>query len=211
MRHIRTVIWDWNGTLLNDAVLGHQVLVAMCQARSMKIPEFEDYQRYYTHPVELIYVRAGFDLKRESVVALCDEWHEQYSGRIESVGLHHDAMTLLETFRRERVQQVVLSALPHGLLMRSIEINQVCSFFSHIQGLNDTLGRSKVENGLQLMLQLGARPEETVLIGDSSHDVETAVALGIECLLVARGFEHRDRGAIWRLRPRGLEKTGARS
>lgn len=193
MKKFRSIIWDWNGTLLNDAALGHRVLADMCRERSMRIPSFEDYQRYYSHPVELIYQRAGFDLERESITALCEEWHDQYTRELESVALHHDALDLLRVFRRERVEQAVLSALPHGLLLKSIERNQVKDYFSHIQGLTDSLGRSKVENGHNLMRDLGCRKEETILIGDSSHDVETAAALGIECLLVARGYEHREK------------------
>ena len=193
MRHWRTVIWDWNGTLLNDARLGHRVLVRMCLARSMASPSFEDYQRFYEHPVELIYVRAGFDLERESIAVLCDEWHQHYSAELGQASLHVDSRHVLEALHRGSVRQCVLSALPHDLLLRGIEMNGIGHYFSHIQGLTDTLGRSKVENGHILMKQLGVSPAETVLIGDSTHDVETARALGIECLLVGRCFEHRDK------------------
>ncbi len=45
---------------------------------------------------------------------------------------------------------------------------------------------------LEIMARMGAPPEETVFIGDSRHDVETAHAAGVEMVAVAWGFSTRD-------------------
>lgn len=187
------VIWDWNGTLFNDARTAHAVYTQMQRKRGIPETSFEDYQRFYEHPIELLYQRGGFDIERESFDLIAHEWHALYVEELPSIGLQHDAQETLETFHLRKMEQVVLSALPHNILMSAIEGKGVKDFFLHIQGLADQAGRSKIENGHALMKKWGVNPAETVLIGDSTHDFETAQALEIDCVLVSRGFEHRDK------------------
>ena len=44
---------------------------------------------------------------------------------------------------------------------------------------------------LEAMKLLGAKPEETLFIGDSEVDIETAKNAGIQCLSVTWGFRSR--------------------
>lgn len=74
------------------------------------------------------------------------------------------------------------------MLTHSIRLNQVDHYFYRVSGLATSLGRSKVSNGIALLKELDATPEETVLLGDSSHDLETAEALGVT-VFVTRGYE----------------------
>jgi phosphoglycolate phosphatase len=193
MQSKRYVIWDWNGTLFNDASCAHSILNQMQRSRKMKETGFDDYQRIYEHPIELIYQRAGFDFEIESYDVLAHEWHEAYLKQLPHVELHADSIVTLNHFRSRNLEQVVLSALPHDILVNAIKGNGVTEYFLHIHGLADRAGRSKIENGHALMKKWQAQPNETVLIGDSTHDFETAQALGVECILVARGFEHREK------------------
>ena len=189
----RHVIWDWNGTLFNDAPCAHSILNQMQCSRGMAETTFDDYQRFYEHPVELIYKRAGFDFQIEPYHALAHEWHEAYLKELPKLQLQADSHATLSYFRSRNIEQVVLSALPHEILTDAIEALGIKDFFLHIHGLADRSGGSKIDNGHKLMKKWGANPIETVLIGDSTHDFETAQALGVECILVSRGLEHREK------------------
>lgn len=191
MRHKKFVIWDWNGTLLDDVRIGYEVFAEVCVAYGIDAPSLEDYQRYYQHPIELLYKAAGFDLEKISMESIAKIWHSEYSGRLDRAQMFTDARTVLEQFHRRGVTQSVLSALPHEMLLHSIERNGIAHYLHRVQGLADNLGRSKVENGIAMLRELRARPDEVILFGDSSHDFETAQALGIDCMLFTRGYEDR--------------------
>jgi phosphoglycolate phosphatase len=65
----------------------------------------------------------------------------------------------------------------------------VAEYFQEILGLSDNFAKSKIENGHQLVERHRIDKKSCLLIGDSTHDVETARALDIPCILVSRGFE----------------------
>ena len=65
-------------------------------------------------------------------------------------------------------------------------------------GSDDNLGQSKVDTALSFLRAHRIDPARAVFIGDTTHDFETAEALGCDCLFVARGHNSRAR----------LENTG---
>ena len=189
----RFVIWDWNGTLINDAHDSVDVVNRLLRKRALPDVTLEQYRELYTHPVKRIYEQLGFDLDDESWARLCDEWFEDYVSNVAVLKLHSDSLSILQAFKGFGCVQAVLSALPHELLLKSIDQHGLSPFFHTVSGLNDRLGISKVGNGNWVMERIHAVPATSVMIGDSSHDFEVAQHLGIDCLLVARGLESRRR------------------
>jgi len=187
------VIWDWNGTLINDAEETINVVNRQLRKRALPETTLAHYREIYEHPVRKIYDRLGFSLDEKNWVSFVDEWFEDYSSKVHTLPLHHDSLQALTNFQRRGCVQAVLSALPHDLLMTCVSQQGLAPFFHTVLGLQDRFGASKVANGGWLMQQIQSDPSGTVIIGDSSHDHEVAQALGIECLLVARGLESRSR------------------
>lgn len=193
------IIWDWNGTLLNDAPDLHLVLNQLLDARGLSLIDFERYREIYTHPIRKIYEAVGFDLIKEDFEQLAVEWHDRYSVKEPALELHPDTRSTLETISRCGIKQAVLSALPHHLLEQALERHGLNRYFCAVSGLDNLLGATKLENGRALMGALGANPETTVLIGDTSHDIDVALELNVRCLIVCRGCESRRR--LMRLTP----------
>jgi phosphoglycolate phosphatase len=193
LKNKRFIIWDWNGTLLNDAQYAYSALRTMQIERGISPITFEQYQSFYEHPIEKLYQRAGFDFAREPFAVIAEKWHEIYNARLAEIGLHHDTGEVLNNFRQKGLKQSVLSALPHDLLIESIESRNLTNYFDLISGATDNLGNGKIEHGVELIKQLKIEKEAALLIGDSSHDYEVASALEIDCVLVARGLEDRKR------------------
>ena len=60
-------------------------------------------------------------------------------------------------------------------------------------GSEDHYAEGKVVQGLRMLEALHVAPEETVLIGDTTHDAEVAKAMGVVCILIPCGHNSRDR------------------
>jgi len=190
---IRNIIWDWNGTLVNDTPVAHSTFNHLLETKVGRSISLDGYREIYQHPIENMYRSAGFDLELHSYELLSHEFHLRYAELSVEIGLQHDSLTTLDWFRSRSCRQFVLSALPHDLLIEAVTKFEVGEFFEEISGLADNLGRGKIHTGVVLLETQKLDPLETVLIGDSSHDAEVADALGVSCILVARGFESRSR------------------
>ena len=187
------IIWDWNGTLVNDAPVACAVLNEMLARRALAPVSFEHYREIYCHPIQRIYERVGFDLVQEPFGELADEWHAAYLDASTHAKLHHDSLETLQRFHSAGRTQVILSALPHDILSASVALHRLENFFSEVQGLEDRLARSKADTAQRLMHRLGAERDSILMVGDSAHDAEGATLLGIRCVLVSRGYESRER------------------
>ena len=77
-----TVLWDWNGTLLDDAALCCELLNTMLARHGYApVGSMEAYRQVFCFPIETYYRRAGFDFSRHPFAALADEYMRLYTPR----------------------------------------------------------------------------------------------------------------------------------
>ena len=60
------IIWDWNGTLLNDGWLFVDVMNSILRQRKMETITLEKYRNIFGFPIKDYYIKLGFDLEKES-------------------------------------------------------------------------------------------------------------------------------------------------
>ena len=66
----------------------------------------------------------------------------------------------------------------------------LAQYFDEILGISDIFAKSKIQIGQEYMRN--ANVKRAVLIGDTLHDYEVARALGIDCLLIAKGHQSEE-------------------
>ena len=188
-----TIIWDWNGTLIDDLHICLESINAMLKRRHLPLLSSSVYRQIFDFPVINYYLKLGFDLEKESFDHVSVEFHDEYLKRLNIGELHKHALYILNYFQTKGIPQNILSALRHDLLIDSVQALNVTSYFKNIAGNKNLKGHSKTEFGLNLLKKLIYNPEHTYLIGDTTHDAEVAHAMGIKCILVADGHQSKER------------------
>ncbi|HAH08028.1 MAG TPA: hypothetical protein DCM05_16130 [Elusimicrobia bacterium] len=190
----RLVLWDFNGTLLDDAHLCLECLNELLRRRGRPGLSFERYREVFDFPVVDFYERIGFDFSKESFEVPAQEWVELYHERVwTQARLHEGALDVLKALAAAGWTQGVLSAYQRGMLEKLLAHLGIRAFFDPVLGLDDHYAASKVELGRGWIASSGLAPESLVLVGDTLHDLETARAMGIRCVLVARGYQVKSR------------------
>jgi len=189
----RHVIWDWNGTLLDDAWLCRDIMNGMLRRRDMPTLTEERYRDLFDFPVIDYYRRVGFDFERESFEELGTEFIVEYERRRLEAGLQEGARETLETLRRRGVTQSVLSAYKQNTLEEMVSYFGLRDYFLALIGLNDHYAAGKLENARQWIARLDYGPHEVMLIGDTVHDHEVAREIGVDCVLLACGHHSEEK------------------
>jgi len=184
---IKHVIWDWNGTLFNDAWLCLEGINKLLKKQNKPVLSEEKYMDCFTFPVEDYYVEAGFDLNAESFEKLGTEFMEYYKDNIHRCSLRDGAKETLATFLNNDISQSILSAYKHTWLEQIVSAFSLNEYFTGLLGCEDYYAYGKVENGLQWIKTLNCCPEEVIMIGDTIHDVEVAKAMGTKAILIEGG------------------------
>jgi len=190
------ILWDWNGTLLDDTQAALDTLNIMLARRGAKPIEMDFYRDTFAFPVRPFYESIGMVLENEDWDALAREYHALYAAQPKALNL--EAFAALEKARAAGARQSIISALRQDLLDDVTTSLGVAPYMECVYGTDNLDGSSKLDRALELMSAIAPQTGEApdiVLIGDALHDKEVADALGVRCVLCAQGSH-----AGWRLR-----------
>lgn len=185
------ILWDWNGTLLNDTELSVQTMNQMLQRRNMQPLSIAGYKDVFSFPVKDYYQKIGFDFVSEPFEVPALEYIDLYNCKVQYCGLHDHAVTVLKHFQKQGIRQFILSAMEQQTLNQCLEQQELIQYFEHVSGLDNHYAASKVQSGQHLISTLNLDVNELVLIGDTVHDYEVASQLGCKCVLIANGHQSR--------------------
>ena len=195
---MKYILWDWNGTLLDDTQAALDTLNVMLRERGAKPIGMTFYRDNFAFPVRPFYEQIGMVLENEDWDALAQEYHDVYAAQPKR--LNAETFAALELVRASGAKQSIISALRQDLLDRVTADCGVAPYMECIYGVDNLDGASKLDRALELMTAITAaapdgRALDVVMIGDALHDKEVADALGVRCVLCAQGSH-----AGWRLR-----------
>lgn len=194
-----TIIWDWNGTLLNDLDLCIASINTLLKKRELSLLDRASYKEVFSFPVKDYYQAIGFDFSKEDFAIPAREFIELYDSRVENCSLHSSAEEILRHFKGKGFRQFVLSAMKQPMLEKTLKHNGIFSYFKAVAGLSDHYAVSKIDRGRQLLDEFNIEKEDALMIGDTDHDYEVAKELEINCILIADGHQSEKR----------LKNTGA--
>ena len=184
------VVWDWNGTLLDDVSAVVQATTAAFHQAGIKVPVTGDtYRRSFTRPIKLFYERLlGRPVTTEEWVRLDHTFHEEYGRLQDRCALAPGARDVLDEIDRRGWSQSICSMLPEELLQPAVEQQGIAGHFVRIDGLRgEERGGAKLEHLVAHLAHVGSTPSQTVLIGDTVDDATAAQGAGIACILYHTG------------------------
>ena len=193
MNNIKTIIWDWNGTLLNDVDVCIDAMNILLQKRNLTKISKEHYKKIFTFPVIDYYKKVGFDFNKDSFDILAVEFIDIYRKKLKSCNLFDDVKPILQKFNNNNYQQIILSAMQEADLKQSVIEREIKNYFQQILGINNHFANNKIGIAKDYINKSNLKPEQTCLIGDTIHDYEVAQKIGCKCILVDRGHQSRTR------------------
>lgn len=185
------IIWDWNGTLLDDAALSVEVFNKMCDNFGLPNISLETYRADFKFPVIKFYEEHGYDFSKIDFQKVGHFYVSEYNKRRFKCKLQKGANEAMSELQKSGCRQSVLSAYEQNFLLKSVLRFEIDVYLDHIYGLDNILAGSKIGLGKSLMAKIGANPGDMIMIGDTEHDKSTADAMGIDCALVSVGHSNR--------------------
>lgn len=187
------LVWDFNGTLLNDMAIGVECVNLMLSRRGLPtVDGIEAYRQLFCFPIMDYYRLAGFDFEREDYyTVLAPEWINLYTERMGRCGLCPQVTETVSAVREKGLSQMVLSATEQGQLLGQLSDLGISSWFDEILGLDNIHAHSKES----LAVEWKERHPDAVplFVGDTEHDAQVARAIGADCLLYTGGHQSVER------------------
>lgn len=189
----RHILWDFNGTLLDDAALAvwcdNQVLAEW----GFPLISLADYRRHMQAPMPAFYQALGVDLAQVPYHRINQSYLALFNVHIDRARLRENTLQTLERLCAEGFSHSIVSASYQPTLLAQTESLGLIPWMRRITGLPDEGAGDKGQRGLEHLQALGLAAEEVLLVGDTLSDVALAHTLGCACVLMAGGHVSRDR------------------
>ena len=189
MRH---VVWDWNGTLLDDlevVVESVNVAISVLDGPEVTVTSYRD---HYTRPVKVFYEGLlGRPITEEEWHLLNNTYHEAYYGSVHRAPLARDALAALDVVEENGHEQSLLSMTPQHRLETIVGRRGLAERLHPVTGLPAQTGGLKTEHMEFHLEKQGLSGRQVVVIGDTPDDVVAADAVGAPAILYDGGSHHR--------------------
>ena len=203
---IRHIVWDWNGTLINDAQACTAAVDALMRRRGLAGETLAGYRARIRFPVRAYYELSGFDLEAEAYEALCDEFGEAYARAVAgevphlsshsgfpASNIHADVRHVFEASQAAGVTHAIVSASEQATLARQVAEYGLTPYFTALIGRDDNHGGTKDHLVREWVRACGYPPEQILYVGDTEHDGEAASSAGIRVAMVSDGHVSAER------------------
>jgi phosphoglycolate phosphatase len=198
MKNIYAVIWDWNGTLLNDVEVCVEALNMVLEKRNKPSLSINEYRELFGFPVKDYYSKIGLDFSVDSFEAISREFMHNYFDGFRKTSLTPQALEGIKKIKNLGILQFILSLMEHQDLDKTLYSKGIKHYFRKIYGAGDIFANSKAKAGDLLLTREKLNPSNTLLIGDTLHDAEVGEQIGCKVALIEGGHNSAAR----------LKKTG---
>lgn len=189
------IIWDWNGTLLDDVNVSlfasNQVFIGL----GIKPLNLKEYRRHYSVPIQQFYSNVLGRIPTKS------EWknignifNHHYKPAIRKAKLCKDAIKALQYQQQKNLTQSICSLMEQEDLNLSVYDTQVSEYFNLINGRSTQLLKLGKSKQLALHIEkLNISPCYCVVIGDSIDDALSAFDVGAKAILYTGGTHSEEK------------------
>lgn len=184
------IIWDWNGTLLDDVDLCLETINQLLDNYHLEpFKSMKQYREVFTFPVSDYYEEMGFDFNKTSFSQLAKEYMDMYQPASNHCKLHDGVIDIMKYLHQNGYHQIILSASQIDNLKSQLNNYDITKYLDRILGIQDIHAASKQQLASDYLEEEKIPHDQVVFIGDSIHDFEVADVNDCDCILIANGHQ----------------------
>ncbi|MCF0108548.1 MAG: HAD hydrolase-like protein, partial [Erysipelotrichaceae bacterium] len=142
------IVWDFNGTILDDVDLCIDIENKMMRDHGYGQVTRDRYLEIFRFPVSDYYLDLGVDFNDYSYEQISIDFHKDYRARRQEAKIMDDFHDTIRKAKRLGYGNVILSASREDILIEQCEELGIREEFDELLGINDLYASSKVGRGL---------------------------------------------------------------
>jgi phosphoglycolate phosphatase len=182
----RLVVFDWDGTLIDSAGTIVQCIQDAARDMGLEIPPAERARHVIGLGLHDSLRHAVPGLPIERYREFADHYRRHFLARHDSMLLFAGVRPLLEELKQQRLLAIATGKSRKGL-DRALDGDGLRHYFAGSRCADETQPKPHPAMLLELMDELSVDRASTLMIGDTSHDLEMARAAGVDALAVTYG------------------------
>ena len=190
---MKYIFWDFNGTILDDVELCHNLLNQLLVEEGGKEVTRKRYLDIFTFPVKKYYIKAGLDVNNTPFDVLAHRFMDRYQSASLKEKLYPSVIETINRFKENGYKNICLSASKYDNLVEQLKYFEIFDLFDDVLGTKDIYAKTKLDVAIKYVKENNIDPKDMLMIGDTLHDAHIAKKLGASVILNANGHQSRKR------------------
>ncbi|MEZ5606972.1 MAG: HAD-IA family hydrolase [Burkholderiaceae bacterium] len=186
-RQFDLICFDWDGTLFDSTA----IITRCIQQAVVDVGGARPSDEAASHVIGMALIpalaMAAPDVPPEKYSALGERYRHHYLRHQRDISLFDGVLPLLAALRERHHWLAVATGKSRRGLDEVLASRQLRGVFDGSRTADETAGKPDPRMLLELMRQFGAEPERTLMIGDTTHDLQMAANAGCASLGVSYG------------------------
>jgi phosphoglycolate phosphatase len=206
-RRYELIVFDWDGTLFDSTALITRCIQESCADLGLPIPSDRDASYVIGLGLRDALTHAAPTLAPERYGELALRYRTHYLARQRDLLLFDGALALLHELKQRRHLLAVATGKSRIGLDDALATARLSDMFDATRTADETASKPHPRMLLELMEELDTDPTRTLMIGDTTHDLQLAANAGAASLAVAYGAHEPE--ALRGLAPRHVAHSVA--
>ena len=180
------IVFDWDGTIIDSAATIAESIREASREMGLSIPSVERARHVIGLGLHDALTAAVPDLPAARYPEFVAGYRKHFLARKDSMQLFEGMKVLLENLQGKHALAIATGKSRRGL-DHDLEFHRLKPLFAASRCADETNPKPDPAMLLELMEELNASKDATLMIGDTSHDLEMARAAGVDALAVTYG------------------------
>ena len=199
-RQFDLICFDWDGTLFDStAIIARSIQQAVLDVGGAK-PTDEAASYVIGMALMPALAHAAPDVPKDKYPLLGERYRHHYLATQHDISLFDGVLPMLADLKRRHHWLTVATGKSRRGLDDVLASRQLHGIFDGSRTADETAGKPHPRMLHELMREFGAEPERTLMIGDTTHDLQMAVNAG--CASVGVSYGAHEPSEFGALRPR---------
>ena len=186
-RRFDLIVFDWDGTLFDSTALIVRCMQSACADIGVAVPSAERAAYVIGLGLHDALQHAVPGLPESRYPELGRRYRHHYMASQHELVLFDGTLAMLQALKQRKHWLAVATGKSRQGLDEALHDVRLLGIFDATRTADETAGKPHPLMLQQLMSELGAAPERTLMIGDTTHDLQLAINAGIASVGVSYG------------------------
>ena len=181
------IVFDWDGTVMDSTAVISGSIQAACRDLSLTVPDDETARHVIGLGLEQALRYAVPDLPVAMYPDLVARYRFHFLAQDENIPLFEGARETIAELHGAGYWLGVATGKSNAGLNRAMESSLMKNYFHATRTADQTLSKPDPAMLFELMDELGVSPKRTLMVGDTTHDVQMAQNAKVDVVAVGHG------------------------
>ncbi len=186
-RRYDLIVFDWDGTVMDSTALISGSIQAACRDLGLAVPDDETARHVIGLGLDQALRYAVPDLPEQRRPELVERYRHHFLLQDETVPLFDGARETIMELHGAGYQLAVATGKSNAGLNRAMQATDMKPYFHATRTADQTFSKPHPAMLLELMGELGVSAERTLMVGDTTHDVQMAQNALVDVVAVGHG------------------------